>query len=117
MVALTTIAVRVHKMAEMVSFYTEAFGVRFAAVEMYGMTMHFGELPGLTLKFVPIREGVEFEQFPIHQPGFEVPDLWHVITIALRHGGRVQNDPGMNDGRMMAAVRDPDGNTIELYQR
>jgi catechol 2,3-dioxygenase-like lactoylglutathione lyase family enzyme len=43
-----------------------------------------------------------------------VPDVTAVIAIAERHGGRVQNPPERQDGRVHPAVRDPDGNTIEL---
>jgi len=116
-VALTTIAFRVHRMAEMIAFYSEAFGARFREVDTYGLKSQFGELPGLTLKFVPIRDSAEFGEFPIHQPGFEVPDVGRVVAAALRLGGRLQNEAKSEGGRIVAAVRDPDGNTIELYQR
>jgi catechol 2,3-dioxygenase-like lactoylglutathione lyase family enzyme len=40
---------------------------------------------------------------------------WSAVRAAARkHGGSVQNEPVMLDGRLHAAVRDPDGNTIEL---
>jgi catechol 2,3-dioxygenase-like lactoylglutathione lyase family enzyme len=112
---LTTVAFRVHHKEAMVRFYTEAFGARFRAVETNGIRSEFGELPDLTLKFVPIREAAEFDSFPVHQPGFDVPDVARVIEIALHHGGRVQDAPARDGGRVHAAVRDPDGNTIELY--
>lgn len=114
-VSLTTLAYRVHKMPAMVAFYTEAFGARFREVDTGGIRSQFGELPGLTLKFVPIRDGVEFVEFPIHQPGFEVASVSRVIELALKHGGKVENPPSLQSGRTHAAVRDPDGNTLELY--
>lgn len=114
-VTLTTLAFRVHKMPAMIAFYSEAFGARFREVDTGGLRSQFGELPGLTLKFVPIRDGVEFGEFPIHQPGFEVASVGRVIELALKHGGRVENPPALQGGRTHAAVRDPDGNTIELY--
>lgn len=52
---------------------------------------------------------------PVHQPGFEVPDVARAVAIAVRHGGRVQDAPVDRDGRVHASIRDPDGNTIELY--
>jgi catechol 2,3-dioxygenase-like lactoylglutathione lyase family enzyme len=51
----------------------------------------------------------------VHQPGFDVPDVGRVVEIALRHGGRVQDAPAREGDGVHAAVRDPDGNTIELY--
>jgi catechol 2,3-dioxygenase-like lactoylglutathione lyase family enzyme len=113
---LTTVAYRVHRMPAMLAFYGEAFGVRFREVDTGGgLRSQFGELNGLTLKFVPIRDTVEFEDFPIHQPGFEVSDVEAVLAAARKHGGRVQDAPRVWDGRWHAAVRDPDGNTLELY--
>lgn len=113
--ALTTLALRVHHEAAMVRFYSEAFDVRFTEVETSGIRSRFGEVNGVTLKFVPIRDAADFERFPVHQPGFDVPDVGRVIEIARRHGGRVQDPPVLRDGRVHASVRDPDGNTIELY--
>ncbi len=112
----TTVAYRVHHMPAMLAFYRDAFGVEFREAETGGgVRSRFGELGGLTLKFVPIREGADFEDFPIHQLGLEVPDMDAVLAAARQHGGRVQHAPRRRDGRLHAAVRDPDGNTLELY--
>jgi catechol 2,3-dioxygenase-like lactoylglutathione lyase family enzyme len=97
------------------SFHTEAFGARFREVHARGIRSQFGEVGSLTLKFVPIRDTVDFEGFPVHQLGFEVPDVAAVIATAERHGGRVQDPPERQGGRVHAAVRDQGGNTIELY--
>jgi catechol 2,3-dioxygenase-like lactoylglutathione lyase family enzyme len=112
---LTTVAYRVHRQEAMVAFYSEAFGARFREVQTPGLRSQFGEIAGVTLKFVPIRDSVDFDRFPVHQLGFEVPDVERVISVALRHGGRVQDAPVRENGRVHASVRDPDGNTLELY--
>jgi catechol 2,3-dioxygenase-like lactoylglutathione lyase family enzyme len=115
---VTTVAYRVHHMAAMLAFYRDAFGVEFRAVETGGgITSQFGELGGITLKFVPIRERADFEHFPVHQLGLEVADVEAVVALARKHGGRVQDPPARRGGRLHAAVRDPDGNTLELYGR
>ncbi|HUF35037.1 MAG TPA: VOC family protein [Gemmatimonadales bacterium] len=112
----TTLAYRVHHMPAMFAFYRDAFGVEFREVDTGGgLRSQFGALGGLTLKFVPIREGADFEDFPIHQLGLEVPDMDVVLAAVRRHGGRVQDAPRRREGRLRAAVRDPDGNTLELY--
>jgi catechol 2,3-dioxygenase-like lactoylglutathione lyase family enzyme len=113
---ITTLAYRVHRMDAMLAFYSEAFGVTFREVRTGPFTSRFGELAGVTLKFVPIREATEFEEFAIHQPGIEVAgDMPRVIATALKHGGSVQDQP-VEDGNLVhAAIRDPDGNTLELY--
>ena len=112
---ISSIAFRVYNLDAMLAFYSEAFGVAFQEVDTYGIRSQFGDLHGITLKFVPIRESDEFKKFPVHQPGFVVPDVEEVIAIALKHGGRQEGHTLRADGKVQAAVRDPDGNTIELY--
>ena len=112
---LETVAYRVHNMPAMVAFYTEAFGARFREVDARGIRSQFGQVGALTIKFVPIRDTVDFTGFPIHQLGFEVRDVRAVVTAAERHGGRVENPPERDGERTHAAVRDPDGNTLEIY--
>ena len=119
-VTLTTVAFRVHRMEQMMAFYSQAFGVKFREVDTFGIRSQFGEVAGLTLKFVPIRDEVEFTEYPIHQLGFTLSDektVNAVIELALKHGGKREGAPRREQGRLHAAVRDPDGNTIELYAR
>jgi predicted enzyme related to lactoylglutathione lyase len=112
---LTSVAVRVHHMDAMVAFYSEAFNIQFEDVDTFGLPSKFGDCNGITLKFVPIRDEVDFENYPIHQLGFNVSDVDKVIDIALKHGGKMEGGITRKDGKVNAAVRDPDGNTIELY--
>jgi len=112
---LSSLAIRVANMDSMLAFYAEAFHVQFQEVDTYGIKSQFGELNGMTLKFVPIRDEVDFKGYPIHQPGFVVPDVQSVIDIAQKYGGRQEGQLIKVDGKIQAAIRDPDGNTIELY--
>jgi catechol 2,3-dioxygenase-like lactoylglutathione lyase family enzyme len=112
---LSSIAFRVYNLDAMLAFYSEAFQVEFQEVDTYGIRSQFGDVDGITLKFVPIRESDDFKKFPVHQPGFIVPDVEAVITIAIKHGGRQEGQTLRAEGRVQAAIRDPDGNTIELY--
>ena len=114
---LRSLALRVHNLDAMVTFYAKAFGFRFEAVETDGFTSWFGRTRHLTLKLVPIREAADFEGYPVHQPGFEVFNVRRTVAIAVRCGGSVHDRPVRRDERLQAAVRDPDGNTIELYGR
>lgn len=116
-VSLSTVALRVHRMEQMVAFYTQAFGASFREVNTNGFKSQFGEVAGITLKLVPIRAAVDFEGYPVHQMGFTVSDVDAVIKLALKHGGRREGEVLRDGGRVMAAVRDPDGNTIELYSQ
>jgi predicted enzyme related to lactoylglutathione lyase len=116
-IQLVSLAFRVHNMDAMTAFYSEAFQVQFTEVNTSGFVSKFGDLHGITLKFVPIRDEADFENYPIHQPGLIVPDVEKVIEIALKHGGRQEGSLTHKDGGVQGAVRDPDGNTIELYSK
>ena len=115
MAKISSIAFRVSNMDSMLAFYAGAFNIQFREVDTYGIESQFGDLDGVTLKFVPIRESEDFKNFPIHQPGFVVPDVEAVIALAIKHGGRQEGQTIHSEGKTQAAVRDPDGNTIELY--
>lgn len=115
--ALSSVALRVHNADALESFYVEAFGAEFRTVTTGAVSSRFGELSGVTLKFVPIRGDADFDGFPVHQLGFEVDDLDAVVQAALRHGGRIEDPARVIDGRRVAAIRDPDGNTVELIER
>lgn len=52
---------------------------------------------------------------PVHQLGFRVPDVKAVIALATQHGGRQEGEMIRDGDKIQAAIRDPDGNTIELY--
>jgi catechol 2,3-dioxygenase-like lactoylglutathione lyase family enzyme len=115
MPTISSIAIRVSNVEAMVAFYSEAFHVQFHEVDTYGIRSQFGEVDGITLKLVPIRDDSDFKGYPVHQPGFVVADVEAVIDLALKHGGRQEGRVIRVEGKIQAAVRDPDGNTIELY--
>lgn len=116
MVQLTSVAIRAHHLQAMADFYTRAFGFTFRAVNVGGLRCLFGELEHVTLKLVPLRSGTDFEAFPMHQLGFQVDDVAGVLEIAQACGGQQHGEIVRSGGRAQAAVRDPDGNPIELYQ-
>ena len=115
MTNISSVAMRIANMEAMLDFYSQAFGVKFREVNTFGILSQFGEVDAITLKFVPIRDEADFKNYPVHQLGFVVPDVEAVIALALQHGGREEGKLIHREGRIEAAVRDPDGNTIELY--
>lgn len=113
--SLLSIAIRVNNMESMVAFYSEALHIQFEDVDTFGLQSKFGNFNGITLKFVPIRDEPDFENYPVHQLGFGIPDVEKVIDIAIKHGGKLEGDIARQGDNVSAAVRDPDGNTLELY--
>lgn len=113
--ALTSIAIRAHNIEAMRAFYTEAFGGLFNQVDLGGgLQCYFGQVLGITIKLVPLRDSADFESFPLHQLGFVVDDVQKVIEIAKKHGGREEGEVTNQNGQCLGAARDPDGNSIEL---
>src|SRR5574339_145035 len=100
MPTISSLALRVHHMDAMLAFYSEAFHVQFREVDTYGIRSQFGEVNGITLKFVPIRDEADFKGYPIHQPGFVVADVEAVIALAIQHGGRQEGQTIRVDGKV-----------------
>jgi catechol 2,3-dioxygenase-like lactoylglutathione lyase family enzyme len=115
MVHIASVAVRVKNMEAMLAFYSEAFEAEFRQVDVQGLACQFGLVGQVTMKLVPLREAADFEGYPLHQLGFEVADLAPVLECAQKHGGRIEQDIGSYGSQFQAVVRDPDGNSIELY--
>ena len=105
MPTISSLAIRVSNMDAMMAFYSEAFHVQFREVNTYGIPSQFGEVDGVTLKFVPIRDDADFKGYPIHQPGFVVPDVEAVIALALKHGGRQEGKVIQADGKSGKAMK------------
>jgi catechol 2,3-dioxygenase-like lactoylglutathione lyase family enzyme len=114
---LSSIAIRVHNVDAMTAFFSEAFGIEFAEVDTFGITSRFGAYGDLTIKLVPIRDEPNFDEFPVHQLGFVVDDVEAVVEIARKHGGKLEGEIVREENKVSAAVRDPDGNTIEMYSK
>ena len=114
---LQSVAMRVYNMDAMLAFYSQAFGIHFHEVVTGPFKSQFGEMGDLTLKFVPIREEVDFDGYAVHQLGFTVSNIEAIVALAIQHGGRQEGEVSVKDGGLHAAVRDPDGNTIELYSQ
>ena len=115
--SLSTVAMRVKHMEKMVAFYTEAFAMSFYDKDTFGIKSKFGQVGEITIKLVPIRDQADFEGFPVHQLGLTVSNVDKVIAVALKHGGRQEGQVLREGGKVHAAIRDPDGNTIELYEQ
>lgn len=115
--AVSSVAIRVFQLDAMRAFYTRAFDITFHPVETGSVTSLFGQLGDITIKLVPIRNETDFENFGEVQLGVEVPDVRAVIDLAEEYGGRQEGSISRGGGRVHGAVRDPDGNSIELYAK
>ena len=98
----------------MVAFYSAVLDSAFEPVEMYGRTLHRGRTgDGLELLVCPADlAGVDATNNTIQLR--LLPDVDAAHRRALDHGGSSLNEPISDGRRRLAAVRDPDGNSLEL---
>lgn len=114
--ALMGMTVAVVRMSAMVDFYQSVFKAEFQPVDAHGAMMFRGRVAGLDMLLCPQElAGVRAEQGRF-QLKFQVHDIHRTIDLALTNGGSLLNAPVENNGTKAAAVRDPDGNSIEFEQ-
>jgi len=111
-----SVEVKCANLDAMVAFYSEAFGTSFKEFAIDGTAFHFGRVDGVLLKFGAGRKKADHDGASHVQLGFTVADVAAVIKIAEKHGGKQEGKLGEISGRVHGVVRDPDGNTIDLYQ-
>lgn len=101
--------------AAMVAFYNSVFDASLVPIAAHGSTLYRGSLAGIALLLCPNEiAGVQAEQNR-HQLRFRVSDLAQVLERVQAAGGTVDADQG-DTQTARAAVRDPDGNTLEFVQ-
>lgn len=113
---LQSIAIRVHDLPAMCRFYAGVLGATFSEVEIApGLLAQFGRAGPLLIKLVPLRDAQDFEGFPVTQLGFAAADPVACRSRALELGGRAEGQPAGDGASYHCAVRDPDGNTLEIF--
>jgi predicted enzyme related to lactoylglutathione lyase len=113
---LKGMTVAVVRLPAMVDFYQSVFQAEFQPVEAYGAMMFRGRIAGLDVLLYPQElAGIHAEQNRFLLK-FQVRDIHHTLDLALTNGGSLLNAPTENDGAKTAAVRDPDGNSLEFEQ-
>lgn len=104
------------RMSAMVDFYTSVFQAEFQPVEAYGAMLFRGNIAGIDMLLYPQElAGIHTDQNRFLLK-FAVPDVHHTLNLALTNGGSLINASAENEDKKSAAVRDPDGNSIEFEQ-
>ena len=113
---LTGVTIAVDQLQPMADFYSEVFGAMLSPQAFGAATLYSGTMAGLSLQLCPKEvAGVEARQ-NIHQLRFTVPDVAATIAAVVAAGGRQEGEPASVRGTLHAAIRDPEGNSIELVQ-
>ena len=104
-------------MTAMTRFYNEVFAAGLRRTVVGGAVMELGTLAGVELLLCPNEIARVDAALNRHMFRIAVDDVASVLERVRRAGGTVDAPPALIDGRRLAAVRDPDGNTIELTER
>ena len=117
MTRVTGITIAVTNAEAMFRFYTEVFGAKLEPKSFGDFTMYAGMLGELRLTLCP-RElaGISAEQNR-HQLSIAIDDVREAYNRALAGGGSSINAPMQRGVVCSAAIRDPDGNSIEITGR
>lgn len=110
--ALTRVTVATGKMPEMVRYYEAVFGVRFEAVALGDATGHRGVLAGFELLLCPNSVAKVKAEQNRKQLSLQADDLDELRRRVGAAGAAV-----LHESAEGFAVRDPDGNTVELLRR
>jgi predicted enzyme related to lactoylglutathione lyase len=111
------LTIAVVSMDTMKSFYSAVLNLDFEPVELGGHDLQTGIVDGLEILLCPRSlAGVVAETNTV-QVRFLVPDVEAAFVAGVGAAGSVLNEPFMTSGLWQAALRDPDGNSLELKQR
>jgi catechol 2,3-dioxygenase-like lactoylglutathione lyase family enzyme len=111
------ITIAVDSMERMVAFYSTVLGIEFSERELFERKLYGGRFGDIELLFCPKDlAGVEANVNTI-QVRFIVSDLNAAFAQGVNHGGVTISKPEMMNGQRHAALRDPDGNSLELKER
>ena len=117
MTILSGMTLAVHDFDAMREFYAAVCGIEWVELELApGMSILRAELAGLTIQLCPASvAGVTAGDFR-HQLRFTVGDLAVAIVAAEAKGGQLHGERVETETMRHVALRDPDGNTLELIE-
>jgi predicted enzyme related to lactoylglutathione lyase len=112
----SSVTIAVNKMAEMVYFYDNMFNTNMLPFEDYGTIFYEGNLAGLKIVFCPSEVSGIVSEKNKHQFNFVTNNIAEVLSLASESGGKQKGEivPAIN--KIIVAVTDPDGNTLEFMQ-
>ena len=101
----------------MTRFYNDVFQAGLQPAVVGGVTMQLGTLAGFELLLCPNNVAKVDAALNRHMFRIVVDDVAGALERVRRSGGTVDGPATVVESRQLAAVRDPDGNTIELVER
>jgi predicted enzyme related to lactoylglutathione lyase len=116
-VEIDKITIAVADLAKMKGFYGRALGIEFTDIDMQGAKLAVAKLGALEILLCPKQlAGITATENTV-QLRFVVADVKAAHAAAVAAGGASIAEPQDGGGRLTSAVRDPDGNSLELIER
>lgn len=115
MSTLSGITIAADRLEDMARFYERVLGVSISRQVWSGLTIFAGTVSGIEIRLFPKQAvGITARQ-NLHQLRFRVSDVDAALAEAEQAGGTREGNPASSGTYRFACVRDPDGNTVELY--
>ncbi len=111
---LARVTVATTRMSAMVRFYNDVFHARMKEVDIGGVAMQLGHVAGIEVLLCPNDVSKVKAELNRHMLRVRVGDFDAALRRVRGSGGTVDAAPVLMSGERVVAVRDPDGNTIEL---
>jgi len=111
---LTKMTLATTRTAEMVKFYDTLFDTQFQPQEIQGATFYNGMLAGVPVLICPNEIARVDANQSRHQLAIQVEELKSLLGKVESAGGSIETP--IAESTMVAVIRDPDGNTIEVMQ-
>ena len=114
---ITAITISTFNIEKMVHFYKSVFNVKFEDDNIInGLTIYKSVFGGITLYFCPNEIAKVKAKQNRHQLKFKVNDLRKTLKDVDKMDCEIINGMIKTHNTLIAAIADPDGNSIELVQ-
>ena len=116
MVRIDKITIAIENIEKTVNFYTNTFGLKLQEIDCGDFKMYAGKIDTIQVLFCPKSiAGISATENTI-QLRFTVDDIKSTMEKGICFGGAKISDIEEVSGVQTSALRDPDGNSIEVIQ-
>jgi len=117
MIHIDKITIAIENIKDTIEFYSGTFDLELTEIDCGDFKMYTGAINGIQLLFCPKSiAGVTATENTI-QLRFVVANIESTIEQGINLGGTILNNIQDDNGIRTAALRDPDGNSIEIVQK
>ena len=117
MIHIDKITIAVENIKKVANFYSKTFNIQLKEIDCGEFSMYAGKMGNIQILFCPKSiAGITATENTI-QIRIVVENIDETIDKGIQSGGEQINDIQVNNGVKVSALRDPDGNSIEIIQK